>query len=121
LDARELSVGELCQILQLPQSTVSGHLRVLLGAGWVRSRAEGRVRHYRLAELDAGAQALWTVVRDELAGGEAWRADRERARSVLARRVERSRAYFAAEAGRWDARREELFGPRADWLPLFGL
>ena len=36
LDRHELTVSELCTILQLPQSTVSRHLRLLSDAGWVR-------------------------------------------------------------------------------------
>jgi ArsR family transcriptional regulator len=38
LDKQELGVVELCDILQLPQSTVSRHLKVLADQGWVRSR-----------------------------------------------------------------------------------
>ncbi len=33
LEAQELTVGELCAVLQLPQSTVSRHLKTLGDAG----------------------------------------------------------------------------------------
>ena len=52
LEPRELAVGDLEAALQLPQSTVSRHLRALADAGWVTSRAEGTSRLYR-AELRA--------------------------------------------------------------------
>jgi ArsR family transcriptional regulator len=45
LDRHELTVSELCTVLQLPQSTVSRHLRLLSDADWVISR---RGRHQPL-------------------------------------------------------------------------
>ena len=44
LDRNELTVSELCTVLQLPQSTVSRHLKTLLDAGWVSSRREATSR-----------------------------------------------------------------------------
>ena len=52
LEDHEMTVSELCAVVQLPQSTVSRHLRVLVEDGWLRSRAEGTSRHYRLEALD---------------------------------------------------------------------
>ena len=49
LDRHELTVGELCGVVQLPQSTVSRHLRILSDEGWVTGRAEGTSRFYRRA------------------------------------------------------------------------
>ena len=68
LDRNELTVGELCAVLQLPQSTVSRHLKTLGDEGWVTSRAEGTSRQYRIASpLDAAAKRLWQLVRDQTA------------------------------------------------------
>ena len=39
LDRHELTVSELTAVLQLPQSTVSRHLRVLVDDGWLVARA----------------------------------------------------------------------------------
>ena len=47
LEPRELSVGDLGEILQLPQPTMSRHLKALADQGWVTSRAEGTSRLYR--------------------------------------------------------------------------
>ena len=49
LEAHELTVTELCGVLQLPQSTVSRHLKALADAGWITSRAEGTSRLYTMA------------------------------------------------------------------------
>src|SRR5437867_8617994 len=66
LERQELSVVELCAVLQLPQSTVSRHLKVLADDGWVTARPEGTSRLYRVAPggLDAGARRLWALVRE---------------------------------------------------------
>jgi DNA-binding transcriptional ArsR family regulator len=44
----ERSVGEIERELQLPQTSVSKHLRVLRDAGFVESRIEAQRRVYRL-------------------------------------------------------------------------
>jgi ArsR family transcriptional regulator len=41
LERDELTVGELCSVVQLPQSTVSRHLKVLGSDGWVVGRGAG--------------------------------------------------------------------------------
>ena len=70
LDRHELTVSELCAILQLPQSTVSRHLKTLADDGWVTSRRDGTSRFYSmpLDDLDSGASQLWPLIRDQVAG-----------------------------------------------------
>jgi len=41
LERQELTVSEICGVMQLPQSTVSRHLKALADSGWVGSRGEG--------------------------------------------------------------------------------
>ena len=50
LAAAELSVGEIVDRLELPQPKVSNHLACLRWCGFVASRREHRVVHYRLAD-----------------------------------------------------------------------
>jgi ArsR family transcriptional regulator len=122
LERSEFTVSELCAVLQIPQPTVSRHLRTLADGGWVAHRAEGRNRHYRIAdEMSPASRELWAVVRAGLGGSPVYRADAERAREVLAERRRRSAEFFAASADRWDHLRRDLFGDRAELLPLFGL
>ena len=111
LDGHELTVGELVEALQLPQSTVSRHLRILNDDGWLASRAEGPSRYYALSSrLEDGAAGLWRVVRDSLAESAEGGQDAARAREVVARRRTRSQEFFSSAAGQWDAVRGELFG-----------
>lgn len=55
----EKSVGELADLLQLKEPTVSHHLAELKGIGLVSARAEGTMRIYRLE-----SKALETISKD---------------------------------------------------------
>ena len=120
LERDALTVGELCQVLRLPQSTVSRHLKLLADEGWVSVRAEGTSNRYRAAlrELDPAARQLWQLVSGEIAQAPSAKQDATRLRSVLAERSTRSREFFASSAGQWDRLRSELFGARAELAAL---
>ncbi|MFO7892229.1 MAG: metalloregulator ArsR/SmtB family transcription factor [Longimicrobiales bacterium] len=122
LEGRELTVSELVAVLQLPQSTVSRHLRILADEGWVTSRAEGTKRYYRRASrLEPEARRLWEVVRGSLADSPEAAQDGERAREMVARRRTRSQEFFRTAAGQWDSLREELFGAHPEFPALLAL
>jgi ArsR family transcriptional regulator len=112
LEAEELGVGELCRVLQLAQSTVSRHLKVLHEGGWVARRSEGTANYFRLAvdALGEDAARLWTVVRDQAGDTEPYTSDLRRARGLVALREADAQAFFARHAGRWDGLRRDLFG-----------
>ncbi len=113
LERQELTVTELCAILQLPQSTVSRHLKTLLDAGWVASRREATSRYYTLAVDDRGtaARRLWALLREQLSGTPGADQDARRLKGVLSRRQSASAQFFDSAAGQWDKLRAELFGP----------
>ena len=122
LEQSEFTVSELCTVLQMPQPNVSRHLKTLTSEGWLRARADGRSRHYRLSpELERPAQELWALVRAQVAGQGIYAIDAERADTVLDDRLRRSHAFFAEAAERWDDLRTELFGTSASFAPLLGL
>jgi ArsR family transcriptional regulator len=123
LDRHELTVSELCAVLQLPQSTVSRHLKTLGDAEWVASRRDGTSRYYALALDGAGGQrtALWDVTRGPLAGRTGADQDGRRLGRVLAQRTEASKQFFASSAAEWDRVREELFGREVFPHALLGL
>ena len=122
LDRNELTVNEITSILQLPQSTISRHLKMLSAEGWVEARAEGTSRYYRIAStsLDAASRRLWHLVRDEVMRSNAAEHDARRTQAVIAERSSRSQQFFSTSAGQWDRMRLELFGRRAD-IALLGL
>jgi SAM-dependent methyltransferase len=122
LETHELTVGELCATLQLPQSTVSRHLKALADAGWVVSRAEGTSRLYSMSrESRAASRRLWLLVREQVSGSPAAQQDDHRLQGVLARRRSQSQQFFSSAAGRWDRLRDELFGPGFHLHALPGL
>jgi ArsR family transcriptional regulator len=122
LEAEELAVGELVQILQLPQSTVSRHLKVLTTRGWVVRRTEGAGAWLRMADdLSSPVRQIWAVVRADWLADPRAREDRERLVAVLeARRVD-SRTFFGRMHTQWDALRTELFGTSFILPALLGL
>lgn len=123
LERQELTVSELCAVLQLPQSTVSRHLKVLGDEGWVQARAEGTSRWYRMVpeRLEAPARRLWQLVREQISGSGAVLQDAQRLQSVLSLRRSKAQEFFSSAAGEWDRLRGDLFGRRADLQALLGL
>ncbi|MGH9346793.1 MAG: ArsR/SmtB family transcription factor [Vicinamibacterales bacterium] len=123
LEKRELTVGELCAVLQMPQSSVSRHLKTLADDDWVASRRDGTSRFYSMAADDLGSAAarLWPLIREQVAATTAAGQDERRLRSVLTRRRAKSQAFFATAAGQWDRLREELFGDTFYLWAVLGL
>jgi ArsR family transcriptional regulator len=111
LEGQTLAVGELCDVLQLPQSTISRHLKTLTDAGWTTSHREATSRLYAMADdVPAASAELWAVVRQQMAGNPAVDQDRIRLAGVLAARRSGSTAFFSRAAGDWDGLRDDLFG-----------
>jgi ubiquinone/menaquinone biosynthesis C-methylase UbiE len=114
LDRQELTVGELCGIVQLPQSTVSRHLKALADAGWIAVRADGTSHLYTMVRdgLDAPARRLWLLVREQVGPSTAASQDQRRLQAALAERRTKSQEFFSSSAGQWDRVRDDLFGDR---------
>jgi ubiquinone/menaquinone biosynthesis C-methylase UbiE/DNA-binding transcriptional ArsR family regulator len=114
LDRHELTVSELCGIMQLPQSTVSRHLKALADSGWISARAEGTSNVYVMTreDLDASARRLWALVREQVGPAPAAMHDQRRAQTILAERRTKSQEFFSSSAGQWDRLRDDLFGER---------
>lgn len=112
LENHELGVLELCDIVQLPQSTVSRHLKVLASDQWVRSRRQGRAHLYRMPvdELESGARYLWQLTREQTADWPTITQDDMRLQDKLTQRARGTQTFFSGTASEWDQLREEYFG-----------
>jgi len=123
LDRHELTVGELCSVLQLPQSTVSRHLKLLVDDGWLLARGEGTSRFYKLvaSRLDADTRQLWQLLKTQFINSVVTGQDSRRADSVLAKRRERAQVFFVDRAESWDKMRVDMIGARTDLLALLDL
>jgi ubiquinone/menaquinone biosynthesis C-methylase UbiE/DNA-binding transcriptional ArsR family regulator len=123
LERHELGVVELCDVLQLPQSTVSRHLKVLADQKWVRGRREATTRLYRmiLDELEPAARKLWLLARDQSDGWAAVKQDALRLERVLRQRQTDSQSFFAGAAAEWDSLRRSLYGSQFSTAALLAL
>lgn len=112
LEREELGVSELAEVVRMPQSSVSRHLKQLADGGWVGSRSQRTANLYRmrLDELGPAARQLWELARAEAAAWPALAQDRLRLRRLLERKRERGSEFFAGVAGDWDRLRRELYG-----------
>ena len=134
LDRHELTVSELCDVMQLPQSTVSRHLKALADSGWIAARAEGTSNVYAMTrpskisgrpervegrdDLEASTRRLWALVREQIGPTIAAVHDQRRVQTVLAERRSKSQEFFSSAAGQWDRMRDDLFGERAHLAAL---
>ncbi len=119
LEGEELTVGELVRVLQLPQSTVSRHLKQLMNRGWLERRAAGTASLFRMAPLSAETRGLWELVRDEV--DTEYAEDSARLQTVVALRTVDSRTFFERVGGGWDALRTQLFGDAYTLAALLAL
>lgn len=112
LAAEELAVGELVRIVQLPQSTVSRHLKLLRQAGWIARRAEGTAGWFRYEpdELPPAALDLWRVVREAFEQTLQHAEDRARLDAVLRARLAETDSFFGRMHAQWEGLRSALFG-----------
>jgi len=114
LEMEELAVGEIAQIVQLPQSTVSRRLKLLADHGWVQRRAVGTATLYRCVSDDLAPElrGVWGQIRETASKSEDLDADVRRLRSVLGARRPGSAAFFGRVGAQWDDVSRELYGER---------
>ena len=109
----ELSVAELVEILDLPQSTVSRHLKPLRDTGLLETRREGTSVFYRLGAA-LQSTSLSEMLEQELKSLGHREADARLIESILDRRRQRSKEFFDQMAGRY----ETLAEPGGGWSHL---
>lgn len=118
-----LSVGELADILKLPQSTVSRHLKILLegagggGGGGIEARRDGTSMLYRLIPALAGGsndssdlRRLRELARPHLEDDPVAKADDQRLAHILRQRQDATAQFFGKTAPEWDQLRRTWFG-----------
>lgn len=87
LASESLTVAELQSVLELSQSSVSGHLAKLKTAGLIHDLPEGSARRYRLRDdAPSGLRSAWEAVRDLSRDAPSHTSDRQRLEAVRAQR-----------------------------------
>lgn len=123
LERNELGVVDLCHVLQLPQSTVSRHLKVLADQRWTgnRRQATSHLYHVALDELEPAARKLWLLAREQTENWPAVQQDQLRLARLLRDRQNESQAFFAGAAADWDKLRNEWFGDQFTTTAMLSL
>lgn len=102
LRQRDLSVGELVQVLEQSQPRLSHHLKALTAAGLVERLPEGSFVFYRAATKGSGKTFLDSLF-GQLDPDEAeFVRDRLHLDEVSAARADTAEAYFSGIAENWD-------------------
>ncbi len=112
VDQAELSVAELVQALEMPQSTVSRHLKPMREAGLVESRRDGTSVYYNRGPLFHDA-AFAKILNDRLKEISVANRDAAAVERVLDFRRKKSREFFDEIAGRYGTLTEPGGGWRA--------
>ncbi len=123
LERHELGVAELGDVLQLPQSTISRHLKMLTEEGWLRSRRIGTT-HLSTMNLDhlSGPQTrLWQLSREQIADWPSVRQDELRLQRCLKSRADDTRKFFTGAAHEWDELRRSLYGDEFSFHAMIAL
>ncbi|VGO16606.1 Arsenic resistance transcriptional regulator ArsR1 [Pontiella desulfatans] len=113
VDQAELSVAELVQALEMPQSTVSRHLKPMREAGLVAARRDGTSVYYNRGELFRDA-AFARILNDRLQEISVANRDAAAVERVLDLRRKKSREFFDEIAGRYGS----LTEPGGGWQAL---
>lgn len=113
IDQAELSVAELVQALEMPQSTVSRHLKPMREAGLVSSRRDGTSVYYNRGELFRDA-AFARILNERLKDIPVANRDAAAVEKVLDLRRRKSREFFDEIAGRYGS----LTEPGGGWQAL---
>jgi ubiquinone/menaquinone biosynthesis C-methylase UbiE/DNA-binding transcriptional ArsR family regulator len=120
LSRDSFGVLELSQILDMPQSGMSHHLKILAKARLVTTRREGNSIFYRRAHIAAaaGLEPLQQSLLDAVDLLVLAAPVAERINTVQAERAQRSQQFFAENAGRFRQQQEliaafEVYGAQA--------
>jgi DNA-binding transcriptional ArsR family regulator len=103
------TVQELCTILDIRQSGMSHHLKILANAGLVAKRREGNSLFYRRTFSTEGSLAsLHTALMNNIDATVLNTRAQDRLDTVVAERAASSRAFFAQHAGEFRQQQEQM-------------
>lgn len=105
----ELNVNELVLILEMGQSRISRHLKILSASGLLVSRRDGLWVFYKAPE-EGPARLFIDAVQPFIKDDPALRSDLDMAAGMIEERVHRTRQFFNAIAEDWDKLSREVLG-----------
>ena len=105
----ELTVNEIVRVLEMGQSRVSRHLRILSDSGLLVSRRDGLWVHYTAAE-NPQTRNLSAAIGDLVAQEQQVQNDLSRSKMVLEDRSRSTRHFFNTIAGAWEDLKKSILG-----------
>lgn len=115
----ELTVGEVQEVVQSAQSSVSRNLSILRAAGFVQDRREGTSVYFSTRrEMPESVRELFQSLQSRLEGIPEIKRDHERLAGCRRRRLQRSKSYFESVAGDWEKIRKSYFDDRVTSLAI---
>lgn len=115
----ELTVGEVQEVVQSVQSSVSRNLAILRGAGFIQDRKEGTSVYFSARQdMAEPTRELFKTLQARLADIPEVRRDRARLAVCRRRRLQRSQSYFESVAGDWERIRKSYFDDRVASLAI---
>ena len=109
LQQYELNVNEIVLVVDMIQSGVSRHLKILLDSGLLTSRRDGSFTYYSAAKNDTTI-SLIRLVENNLDHKDITRRDLEKSREMIKIRQNRTKRFFKIIAPQWDRLKKEVFG-----------
>ncbi|MFH2059691.1 MAG: metalloregulator ArsR/SmtB family transcription factor [Pseudomonadota bacterium] len=109
LQQYELNVNEIVLVVEMIQSGVSRHLKILLESGLLTSRKDGSFIYYSIAKNQA-TQSLIHLIAQENLNDPMVEQDLETAKEMIHIRQNRTKRFFKSVAPQWDRLKKEVFG-----------
>ncbi len=105
----ELNVNEIVSIVDMIQSGVSRHLKILLEAGLLKSRKDGSFIYYSANGTDA-TRELINLACTQVETAPLFVQDLHRAEQSITLRKNRTKRFFKTVAPQWDRLKKEVLG-----------
>lgn len=115
----ELTVGEVQEVVDSVQSSVSRNLAILREAGFVQDRKEGTNVYFSVRRnMPEPAGELFKSLQSRLAEIPEVKLDQARLQECRRRRLRKSESYFESVAGDWERIRKSYFDDRVTSLSI---
>lgn len=105
----EFNVNEIVSIMDMGQSRISRHLKILTDTGLLTSRRDGSYVYYNSVSSNELSDLIRFVDKSFSRYNE-FREDRVRSESLIAERKTRMQRFFNNIAEKWDSLRQDVFG-----------
>lgn len=109
LEQHELSVNELVTLIEMGQSGVSRHLKILASAGLITARRDGLWVFYASTQ-EGQAHQMWQALHPFIQESKQSRDDHSMATRIIEERALRTRQFFNSIADHWDTLSRDILG-----------